>query len=84
MKNTIIASVLLALMTFLAISNCYALDMASNGYAWNSADDKEKVALCKTIAGKYGKSYKWWIILLDNMYDRKSFGFHTPGFSRGF
>jgi hypothetical protein len=57
------------MLASLAISICYALDTKGNGYNWNAADNKDRVTVCKIIAGKVGKSYSWWLENLNDFYD---------------
>ena len=39
---------------------CFALSVHDDGYSWNVASYEERIAVCKTLAGKIGKDYIWW------------------------
>jgi len=58
------------LFIFLLIlsSVCFALTLEDNGYAWKSADEKEKVAVCKELSSKFGKDYIYWVEVLNGFY----------------
>ena len=49
----------------LAISTCYALTVKDNGYKWNSADVSDRADVCKRIASKIGRDFRWWFEALN-------------------
>jgi hypothetical protein len=40
-----------------------------DGYAWNEADDFEKIELSKTASRRYGYDYIFWHDSLNDFYD---------------
>lgn len=69
MKRIILGLLLVMAMSCVVTPICCALEVNSNGYDWNSADNKDKVTVCKQLASKMGKPYAWWIENLDAFYD---------------
>jgi len=59
------------LFTFLLIltSFCFALTVNDNGYAWKSASNEEKAAVCKELAKTNGKDYAYWVDMLNAFYN---------------
>ena len=62
---------ILAVFIFLLILSgvCFALTLEDNGYAWKSADDKEKIAVCKELSSTAGKDYIYWVDVLNGFYE---------------
>ena len=55
------------MMVFVGI--CYALSIEDNGYAWNSENYEERIAVCKVLANTIGKDYLWWFSAFNSFYD---------------
>lgn len=68
MKYFVIA-ILVVLVACLTVPTCYALDTNDNGYKWNTSDMSERAALCKRIAGVYGRDYRYWVENLNGFYN---------------
>jgi len=47
---------------------CFALTVDSNGYAWGSASQEEKAAVCKELSKTNGKDYMYWVEMFDAFY----------------
>lgn len=67
-KHRVILVFVIALI-FMLPCYSFALTVESNGYAWNSSYPSERLQVCRTIASRVGRSYEWWYININYVYN---------------